>query len=158
MALDNKKSDRVRAILDDPDLFPDEFKSWIPRFIEGNPNLQLGALQLPATEAIRYVGASGEAVFANSWVNYVAGFEEAGYYKDLGGRIHVSGLIKLGTIGTVAFVLPGGYRPRARMIFTGVDGVGSSQRLDVLATGDVVPMAGNNAYFSLSQINFRAYG
>lgn len=158
MANPRNKRERVASILDDPDLYPDEFKAWVPRYLEGNVNFRVATLQLPQPEAVRYVGASGEAVFVGTWVNYGLGYEEAGYYKDAFGRVYLVGTIKSGTINTVAFTLPGGYRPKARLMFTGVDGAGVAQRLDVLATGDVIPVAGNNAFFSLSQVNFRAFG
>lgn len=146
----------ARKVLGNPENYPDELKSWIPKILDGNPNLVLQQSQLPALEPQRFIGASGQPVFQGTWVNYGGGYDEANYYKDPWERVFVSGLVKLGTIGNVAFVLPAGYRPRSRMIFVGLDGLGAGVRLDVLATGDVIPIAGNNAYFAIN-VNFRAY-
>ena len=49
----------------------------------------------------------------NSWVNYGGAYDTAGYYIDPYGVVHLKGALKTGTSGTVAFVLPTGYRPQA---------------------------------------------
>lgn len=158
MAADREKAKKVAFILGDPDLYPDEFKAWLPRAIEQNPNLRLSQLQLPQVETIRYIGSSGQPAFQGTWVNYGGGFEEAGYWKDPWGLVHLCGLVKLGTINTPVFTLPGGYRPKAREIFAADTSANAHGRCDISAAGDVIPVAGNNAYFSLSGITFRAFG
>lgn len=157
MAADRGKAQRIAYILGDPSLFPDEFTSWLPRMIERDPNIRLSALQIPALEAVRYIGGSGLPAFAGTWVNYGSGYEDAGYYKDAWGIVHLCGVIKTGTINTLAFTLPGGYRPKKREIFVNVAGADTGFRIDVLATGDVIPVSGTNGYISLSGITFRAY-
>lgn len=155
MALDRAKRDQVRRILGDPDLYPDEMLSWLPKFIMQNVHFVVAQSQLPLTESIKYIDPSA---FSAGWVNYGSGYEDAGYFKDPWGIVHVVGLIKSGTVNNVAFTLPGGYRPIKRLMFSGIDGAGVAQRIDVAANGDIIPVAGNNAFFSLSQINFKAFG
>lgn len=157
MPADRDKERAVRRVLDSPDLFPDEFKAWLPRFIQSNVNLRISEQQLPEVEATRFIGTSGEPAFEHSWVNYVAGFDEAGYYKDPFGMVHLCGIIKSGTLNQSAFNLPGGYRPKARRMFPSIDGVNAVSRVDVTATGDVIPVTGNTAYITLDGIHYRAF-
>lgn len=158
MAADREKAKKVASILGDPDLYPDEFKSWLPRAIEQNPNLRLSQLQLPQVETVRYVGGSGQPAFQGTWVNYAAGYEEVGYWKDPWGVVHLAGTAKNGVINTPIFTLPGGYRPRAREMFVNHSGADTGFRVDVSAAGDVIPVNGSNGYVSLSGIMFRAFG
>lgn len=51
-----------------------------------------------------------DADMVNSWVNYSAGYSVK-YWKDWGNVVHLQGLLKDGTIDTVAFTLPLGFRP-----------------------------------------------
>lgn len=158
MAQDRGKRERVAFILGDPDLYPDEFKAWLPREIERNPNLRLSSLQLPLVEPVRYVGTTGQPSFQNSYVNYGSGYEEVGYWIDPWEMVHLCGAAKNGTINTPIFTLPGGYRPKAREIFVNHAGADTGFRVDVSAAGDVIPVNGTNTYVSLSGITFRAFG
>lgn len=91
--------------------------------------------------------------FQNSWVNFSTAEHNAAYMKDHLGFVHLRGLIKSGTIGTVAFTLPEGFRPSKHMHFA-VPSNGAYGQLNVQPDGDVVPSAGNNAYVSLDGIRF----
>lgn len=95
--------------------------------------------------------------FQNSWTNYGGAFQEAKYYKDAFGVVHLMGLVQGGTIGLSypIFTLPSGYRPTARHIFTTTqnDALG---RVDVQADGTVVMLGGATGWISLSGINFPA--
>lgn len=93
--------------------------------------------------------------FVNSWVNFGGGYNDAGYFKDPFGIVHLRGLIKLGTVGQNAFVLPAGYRPAARELFN-VQSNGALGRVDVLADGSVFISSGNNAWVSLDGLTFKA--
>ena len=53
-------------------------------------------------------------VFTNGWSNF-AGFQVARYRKE-GDRVFVEGLVKGGTVNTVAFTLPAGFRPPAAVV------------------------------------------
>ena len=94
--------------------------------------------------------------FLNSWVNYAAGFASAKYYKDKEGRVHLSGLVKAGTGGTI-FTLPAGYRPSTSgtLIFTSVTSSGVN-RVDIFPDGSVSStIIGVGVWVSLSGISFR---
>jgi hypothetical protein len=93
----------------------------------------------------------------NNWVNYGGGFNNAGYYKDPFGVVHLRGLIKDGTttLGTALFTLPTGYRPVAQELFTVTSG-SALGRVDVLTTGNVVINVGSSSWLSLDGLTFRA--
>ena len=92
--------------------------------------------------------------FTNSWSNYGGDYDTAGYYKDKD-RVYLQGLIKGGTVGTSAFTLPSGYRPKKRKIFT-VNSNNSFGRVDILTNGNVIiDSMCSNGYVSLENISFR---
>lgn len=62
------------------------------------------------------VGAVGEPVFQNSWVNYGGAEATAGFRKYPDGRVRLRGTIKNGT-AAAAFTLPPGYRPPTNLYF-----------------------------------------
>lgn len=95
------------------------------------------------------------AAFLNSWANYGAPYNSAGYFKDKEGVVHLRGLIAGGAVGSAAFTLPVGYRP-ANTEFGATQATGAFATYRVLNTGDVVPFSGTNTYFSLDGITFRA--
>lgn len=146
----------AQRVLARPELFPDEFKAWLPRWLGTNVNFQVAQTQLPTVETRKRVGDTGNAVFANSWVNFGGTNESAQYYKDPFGRVYLGGVVKSGTVGLTIFTLPAGYRPEEAKIYAvasnGVFGV-----CTVNPDGTVVASAGSNVYFSLSGISFRQY-
>lgn len=94
----------------------------------------------------------------NSWVNYGAAYQGAGYWKDKCGVVHLCGLIKSGTTTaeTVIFTLPAGYRPAISEKFFAVS-LNAICVIDVYATGNVAIKTGANAgWLSLSGISFKA--
>jgi hypothetical protein len=97
--------------------------------------------------------------FQNGWLNYESlNWNDAGFFKDQFGIIHLRGLIKTGTLDAVAFTLPTGYRPTKANLFVTISNDGISNilsRLDILSTGGVVPRSGANNWFSLEGIQFR---
>jgi hypothetical protein len=94
------------------------------------------------------------AAFANSWVNFDAD-RPAAFYRDRG-RVFLTGIVKSGTLNTVAFTLPAGYRPASvnGLIFPAISN-GALGVLTVTSTGAVVPNTGSNVYFTLDGISFR---
>jgi hypothetical protein len=60
----------------------------------------------------------------NSWANYGSGNQNAGYYKDTAGTVHLRGLIKSGASLSTAFTLPSGYRPLATETLIGATATG----------------------------------
>ena len=89
----------------------------------------------------------------NSWVNFGSGYNNAGYYKDKSGFVHLRGLVKNGTSGASIFTLPSGSRPTGQCLFR-VDANGGIGRVDVNTNGTVVLVTGQNPYVSLDGIYF----
>lgn len=98
--------------------------------------------------------------FQNSWVNFGAPFQTVQYYKDATGRVYLRGLAKSGTLNTVLFTLPAGYRPPNRLMFSMIIGSATTYaagRVDIESTGLVSQQgaaAGFNSYISLDGISF----
>lgn len=95
------------------------------------------------------------SAFSNSWTNFDA--PRAARYYRRNGRVYLEGLIKSGTVGSVAFVLPAGYRPVDTISFP-VDANGAFGAVAVYANGNVVPYVGSNAAVYLYSISFAAAG
>ena len=83
----------------------------------------------------------------NSWVAY-SGLTPT-FERDANNLIRIHGVISSGTLGSPAFVLPLGARPAADMYLA----TASNGALGILyiqaSTGDVTPLSGSSAYFSL---------
>jgi hypothetical protein len=146
----------VYRVLSKPEDFPEEFTSWLPRWLAQNSNFQITAIQLPTVEKRRLVGATQEAQFAHGWVNFNAANEPAHYYKDAFGRVYVGGEIKSGTIGQSAFTLPAGYRPQEQIVMATASNDLFGEVV-INTDGTVVPNVGSNVSFSLSGISFRQF-
>ena len=97
-----------------------------------------------------------DADMANSWVNYYATTEgKVKYWKDAFGVVHLTGLIKSGTIANIAFTLPEGYRPNTQII----QAVASNDLFGmavIQSSGTVDPNVGSNTWFALDGITFLA--
>lgn len=84
----------------------------------------------------------------NSWVNHdPPNWESAGYRKR-NGLVEARGLIKNGTLGAAAYRLPVGYRPEKGMVVV-CDSNGAHGRLDIYSNGNVIPISGSTAWFSV---------
>ena len=94
----------------------------------------------------------------NGYANYstTPGYEQAGYFKDKNGVVHITGLVKNATDGVI-FTLPAGYRPRGQEIHW-VNGGGVACRIDIYASGNVSKNGGgvDGSWVSLAGISFRA--
>ena len=99
------------------------------------------------------VGATDEPAFENSWVNFGAPANNAAFFKDGLGFVHLRGVIKSGTVSTTAFTLPVGYRPPASQYFASDNG-GAHARVIVAADGTVVAEPGNSSQ-KLDTVHFR---
>ncbi len=96
--------------------------------------------------------------FQNSWVNYGSGYTDAQYFKDQFGVVHLRGLVKSGTIGTVpVFTLPAGYRPAKNHLIAACSNSAYGQ-VNVNPNGEVWAQVGSNVWFSLDTVSFRADG
>jgi hypothetical protein len=147
------------------DFLPDEFKTWMPRYLRYLSALQVGKTQIPGVmgEVFRNVGDAGQPAFATPWRHYQAGASAYGkvrFYKDYQGIVHLEGVAETtATPGAgLIFNLPPGYRPSQQLI-VGVQGSPGLARLEFLATGDIV-LTGFGSYtsgnwVSLANIHFR---
>jgi hypothetical protein len=100
-----------------------------------------------------WIGVSGGIGFANSWVNYGPGYPSAAYCKDAGGFVHLTGLVKSGTVGATIFTLPAGYRPSNQLSFACVSNSAFGQ-LVINSSGTVFVYIGNNTSVSLDGVTF----
>jgi len=153
----SRKIALVQRVLGDPALFPDEFKSWISRWLYGNVNFSVTSGQLPVIEAHHLVGGTNEIAFQNSCVNFGGTNEPARYWKDYTGKVSLGGVVKSFTaVPVTIFTLPAGYRPQYAMIYA-VPSNGALGIVTVNPDGTVVVNAGSNVYLSLSGITFRQF-
>ena len=92
--------------------------------------------------------------FQGGWLNYdAASFTPAGYYKDADGVVHVRGLVRSGAINSTIFNLPAGYRPSKTIIRENSSNQAMG-RVDIFSSGNIIPVAGSNGWFSLDGISF----
>lgn len=87
------------------------------------------------------------------WENYGGGFTVA-RYRRLSGIVYLQGLVRFGS--GVIFQLQDGFKPSGGTLIFDVDDAGSNSRIDVDSNGNVTFNSGNNAYVSLTQIQFPA--
>lgn len=89
----------------------------------------------------------------NGWVAFDSTYNPPGYIK-FGDMVYLRGLIKSGSSGNI-FVLPAGYRPAKRCLFT-VSQNNALGRVDIDATGQVSGQVWSATWTSLDGICFRA--
>lgn len=77
----------------------------------------------------------------NGWVNFGAGYANAGYYKTAQDELVCEGHIKSGLAGTVAFNRPTGFRSTLIRVFTNSFGGGGTRfgEVEFGVNGNVVP-------------------
>lgn len=108
--------------------------TWTGGGTDGNPN------------------AKNAPTLINSWVDFGGAYGASAYWRDEQNTIHLTGLIKSGTSGTVAFVLPIEFRPSATLQFATVsNGVFGQVAID---TAGNVTVTGSTANLSLDGISF----
>lgn len=78
------------------------------------------------------------------------------YRKKLDGDVQLRGMVKGYTIGQALGILPAGSRPGKREMFIGYNAYSNVVRVDVLPSGEIIPVAGDLAWVSLSGIFFAA--
>lgn len=95
-------------------------------------------------------------VLLNGWVNFGGtNYNNVGFYKDENGYVYLRGLIKSGTIPSVALILPKGYRSSRYFNIPCISN-GALGNLEVRPTGEVRVVSGDNADFNLDGVSFRA--
>lgn len=128
-------------------------------------NYVVGAVPTPP-ETPRYIGAAGQPAFVNSWVHYdntsatpgLAGQRDVRFWRHQG-HVYLAGLCKNGTVGSIAFTLPVGYRPDVitggnQLIIPIVSNAAYGAIL-IYANGDVVCWQGSNFYFAFDGVVFK---
>lgn len=106
---------------------------------------------------VHVVGSTGQPAYTNGWAIYGAPYPKAAFVKDVNGWIRLLGVIKSGTLGTSAFTLPPGYRPKVTPGPFAVVSNGGFGRVDVGADGTVTPQSpSSNLSVSLEGIAFLA--
>lgn len=104
--------------------------------------------------------ARKEVTLLNNWTNYGVGYTPASFWKDANGVVHLTGLIKNGTVAnrTVLFTLPAGYRPFELEIQTAQNGNSALRRINIMNNGNVTIGEDNftTSWLSLANISFRA--
>jgi hypothetical protein len=93
--------------------------------------------------------------YAGTWADYGAPYAMVGYMRTADQLVHLKGMTKAGVVGTTIFTLAAGYRPEADEIFAVISNAAVGIVI-VTSAGAVVADTGNNTYFSLSGISFRA--
>jgi hypothetical protein len=97
-----------------------------------------------------------DATLQNSWVKYPDVFAPIGYRIEAPRRVNLRGVVASGTLTAAAFTLPTGYRPEYDVLFgTESNSAHGTGRIKA-ATGEVIPFAGSNVWFSLDNISFDA--
>ncbi len=91
--------------------------------------------------------------FKGSWANYSPSYNNAGYFKDSMGVVHLRGTVKNGS--QTIFTLPPGYRPPRREDFVVWTSVGA-HCVEVFIDGQVHSKVGDPTGLSLDGITFRA--
>lgn len=92
----------------------------------------------------------------NGWTDFGGVYESVGYMKDEFGFVHIRGMIKGGTVGQIAFMLPEGYKPLKSQYHTCIS-ADVVRILNVQRNGTVLtsPLA-SNAWITLNGISFKA--
>jgi hypothetical protein len=135
---------------------------------------QVKPRDLAPTEAWRVVGAPGEPQFTNlvgcAWSNFDSNHQNAAFFRDASGVVHLKGLVKAGAgcdfasfflSHPVIFNLPEGYRPARRSVHA-VIANNQLGRVNVDHSGEVRvdnDLAPNNAktFLQLDGITFRCH-
>lgn len=144
MPYDRAMAARLKALLSNSELFPDEFKAWVNKGKED----PIQTYQLPAPENMQSVAAT--VGFQNGWVDFGAPFPLTRFFKDLSGVVHLTGMVKNGTLNSTAFTMPVGYRPSGTLRFAALDGVAGPAFIDIQTSGIVqVRFGSSNVSFSI---------
>lgn len=98
---------------------------------------------------------AGLAAFANGWGNYDTSlYRAAGFRKSGLGQVEFKGVIGGGTVPAAVFTLPEGYRPARTVLLVVLEGTNAAGKLEILPTGEVSVLAGDNTFVSLDGLSF----
>lgn len=94
------------------------------------------------------------ATLENKWVKHDEARNIPEYYKDVGGVVHLRGLVKNGANGSTIFTLPEGYKPSKEHLFIVATYNQRSGRVDVMTDGKVLARDVSPDWVSLDGISF----
>jgi hypothetical protein len=114
-------------------------------------NVQTDVTILKNTTAKKLQGQWIAPTLVNSWVTHVT----PGYLKDDMGFVHLKGAVKTGTVPSVAFTLPAGYRPSVAIVMP-ITSNNAYGQLTIGTDGTVTVNIGNTASVYLDGVTFRA--
>lgn len=164
---------KVYEALRNTDELPDEFKTWLPRFLRYLSSLQVSKQQIPGImgEIYRNVGDVGQPAFTTGWRHYSAGASAYGkvrFYKDYSGIVHLEGVAETTAtpLTPLVYTLPPGYCPVQQQIIGCICNAPSGTqllcRVEILSTGDIqvqnpaYTVFTSGSWLSLNDIHFRA--
>jgi len=148
----------TRFLRQQQELYPVQFT---PTFeaddLTANKKLTVSDLvEFTAYQDWRFVGSQGQPAFTAGWVNYGNPYANASFLLGPDGFVSLHGVIKSGTVGSVAFTLPPGYRPAALHSLLTLSN-GAAGRVDIDTTGTVTPISpSSNASVVLDGLRFKA--
>ena len=130
----------------------------------------VGSPDLKPAEAWRIVGTEGQPPFSSnpsaSWDHFDHVHNEAAFYRDPYGVVHIKGLVRCtgdgcaGSEGDEIFSLPPGYRPSHREVLLAIANNGTTTgpaRVNIDPSGLVTTTEiGGRKWLSLDGITFRA--
>lgn len=124
----------------------------------GRPEDRAATLaELPPHVDIKADSAWNPFPYINGWVDYAAPYSPCGFRKLSTGLVLLRGLVQNGTAAQIC-VLPAGYRPSIRHLFTVMTTPANICRIDVDPTGSVSHTGGAAGWISLSGIQFLSEG
>lgn len=106
--------------------------------------VNLNASDIAALKTAPWINAS----YLNGWTTFT-GYQPAAYRK-IGDMVQVRGIIALGSMNAVAFILPTGYRPPMDLILPQRCSGNTSGTLIIRANGDYLPQVGVNTWFTIT--------
>ena len=106
-----------------------------------------------SAKADKAQGAWISPTLAGTWVELDAA-RTPKYRKDTLNRVVFKGAIKSGTLNTLAFTLPEGYRPLQTVYFVGNANNAAVGYWSIASSGQVIPHAGSTAHMALDSISF----
>lgn len=107
-------------------------------------------------EAWNEIGGINSPQFMNGWENYnTVANSTAAFYKSPFETVHIKGLIKNGSLGDEAFVVPYDYAPLTDIIVCVLTNTGIGE-LRISSNGNVKPVSGGTTWFSLDNVSYRA--
>jgi len=126
----------------------------VPNATESDGGLE-SAADKTKLDLIITAGAWIAPTLLNGWSNYGSGYAPVGYFKDSSGVVHLRGIILPGTLYSIIFDLPSGYRPPYHENFPLLS-AWTLGGLTITSSGEVYYNAGQDAdWISLCGVSFR---